>query len=42
MWILYSLLDVDVALVNDFVISDIDDDLDLGEMILVLRIMLIA
>ena len=41
MWILYSLLDVDVAVVNDL-ISDIDDDLDLGEMILVLRIMLIA
>ena len=31
MWILYSLLDVDVAVVNDIVISDIDDDLDLGE-----------
>ena len=42
MWILYSLLDVDVAVVNDLVISDINDDLDLGEMILVLRIMLIA
>lgn len=42
MWILYSLLDVDVAVVNDIVISDIDDDLDLGEIILVLRIMLIA
>ena len=42
MWIVYSLLDVDVAVVNDLVISDIDDDLDLGEMILVLRIMLIA
>ena len=42
MGILYSLLDVDVAVVNDIVISDIDDDLDLGEIILVLRIMLIA
>ena len=42
MWILYPLLDVDVAVVNDIVISDIDDDLDLGEIILVLRIMLIA
>ena len=42
MWILYSLIDVDVAVVNDIVISDIDDDLDLGEIILVLRIMLIA
>ena len=42
MWILYSLLDIDVAVVNDIVISDIDDDLDLGEIILVLRIMLIA
>ena len=30
MWILYSLLDVDVAVVNSLVISDINDDLDLG------------
>ena len=42
MWILYSLLNVDVALVNDLVNSDFNVDLDLGEMILVLRIMLIA
>ena len=31
MWILYSLLDVDVAGLNDLVISDVNDDLDLGE-----------
>ena len=31
MWILYSLLDVDVAGLNDLVTSDINDDLDLGE-----------
>ena len=41
MWILYSLLNVDVALVNDLVNSDFNVDLDLGEIILV-RIMLIA
>ena len=31
MWILYSLLDVDVAGLNDLVIRDVNDDLDLGE-----------